>query len=82
MIPRNFSPEDLLRLRDMIQERLGQTVLDIHYKIRDEIRNYPALLTTTDVRSLSIFLLRCFRKVAVAGKVQLLFCGSWRSSVL
>ncbi|MCY7221271.1 heat-inducible transcriptional repressor HrcA [Streptococcus cristatus] len=77
MIPRNFLQEDLLRLRDMIQERfLGQTVLDIHYKIRTEIPQIiQRYFTTTDnVLDLfeHIFAQMFSEKVAVAGKVQLL----------
>ena len=77
MIPRNFLQDDLLRLRDMIQERfLGQTVLDIHYKIRTEspqiIQRY--FTTTDNVLDLfeHIFAQMFSEKVAVAGKVQLL----------
>ena len=77
MIPRNFLQEDLLRLRDMIQERfLGQTVLDIHYKIRTEIPQIiQRYFTTTDnVLDLfeHIFAQMFSEKVAVAGKLQLL----------
>ena len=77
MIPRNFLQEDLLRLRNMIQERfLGQTVLDIHYKIRTEIPQIiQRYFTTTDnVLDLfeHIFAQMFSEKVAVAGKVQLL----------
>ena len=77
MIPRNFLQDDLLRLRDMIQERfLGQTVLDIHYKIRTEIPQIiQRYFTTTDnVLDLfeHIFAQMFSEKVAVAGKVQLL----------
>lgn len=77
MIPRNFLQEDLLRLRDMIQERfLGQTVLDIHYKIRTEIPQIiQRYFTTTDnVLDLfeHIFAQMFVEKVALAGKVQLL----------
>ena len=77
MIPRNFLQEDLLRLRDMIQERfLGQTVLDIHYKIRTEIPQIiQRYFTTTDnVLDLfeHIFAQMFSEKVTVAGKVQLL----------
>ena len=77
MIPRNFLQEDLLRLRDMVQERfLGQTVLDIHYKIRTEIPQIiQRYFTTTDnVLDLfeHIFDQMFSEKVAVAGKVQLL----------
>lgn len=77
MIPRNFLQDDLLRLRDMIQERfLGQTVLDIHYKIRTEIPQIiQRYFTTTDnVLDLfeHIFAQMFSEKVAIAGKVQLL----------
>ena len=77
MIPRNFLQDDLLRLRDMIQERfLGQTVLDIHYKIRTEIPQIiQRYFTTTDnVLDLfeHIFAQMFTEKVAIAGKVQLL----------
>lgn len=77
MIPRNFLQDDLLRLRDMIQERfLGQTVLDIHYKIRTEIPQIiQRYFTTTDnVLDLfeHIFAQMFSEKVTVAGKVQLL----------
>lgn len=80
-IPRNFLQEDLLRLRDMIQERfLGQTVLDIHYKIRTEIPQIiQRYFTTTDnVLDLfeHIFGDMFAEKIVVAGKVNLLhFAG-------
>lgn len=50
MIPRNFLREDLDRLKALVQERfLGQTVLDIHYKIRTEIPQIiQRYFTTTD----------------------------------
>ena len=81
MIPKNFLQEDLLRLRDLIQERfLGQTVLDIHYKIRTEIPQIiQRYFTTTDnVLDLfeHIFEEMFAEKVAVAGKIHLLsFAG-------
>ena len=77
MIPRNFLQDDLLRLRDMIQERfLGQTVLDIHYKIRTEIPQIiQRYFTTTDnVIDLfeHIFKEMFNENIVVAGKVNLL----------
>lgn len=77
MIPRNFLKEDLLRLKDLIQESfLGQTVLSIHYKIRTEIPQIiQRYFTTTDnVLDLfeHIFAQMFEEKVAVAGKVKLL----------
>ena len=81
MIPRNFLQEDLHRLRDLVQERfLGQTVLDIHYKIRTEIPQIiQRYFTTTDnVLDLfdHIFNGMFEEKVVVAGKVNLLnFAG-------
>ena len=77
MIPRNFLQDDLLRLRDMIQERfLGQTVLDIHYKIRTEIPQIiQRYFTTTDnVMDLfeHIFKEMFNENIVVAGKVNLL----------
>lgn len=77
MIPRNFLQEDLHRLRDLVQERfLGQTVLDIHYKIRTEIPQIiQRYFTTTDnVLDLfdHIFNGMFEEKVVVAGKVNLL----------
>ncbi|MDS9122289.1 heat-inducible transcriptional repressor HrcA, partial [Streptococcus pneumoniae] len=50
MIPRNFLKEDLDRLKGLVRERfLGQTVLDIHYKIRTEIPQIiQRYFTTTD----------------------------------
>ncbi|KXT78020.1 heat-inducible transcriptional repressor HrcA [Streptococcus sp. DD13] len=76
-IPKNFLQEDLIRLRDMIQDRfLGQTVLDIHYKIRTEIPQIiQRYFTTTDnVLDLfdHIFSEMFEEKVVVAGKVNLL----------
>lgn len=80
-IPKNFLQEDLLRLRDLIQERfLGQTVLDIHYKIRTEIPQIiQRYFTTTDnVMDLfdHIFSDMFDEKVIVAGKVNLLSFAS------
>lgn len=77
MIPKNFLQEDLHRLRDLVQERfLGQTVLDIHYKIRTEIPQIiQRYFTTTDnVLDLfeHIFQDMFEEKVVVAGKVNLL----------
>ncbi|KXT73926.1 Heat-inducible transcription repressor HrcA [Streptococcus sp. DD10] len=77
LIPRNFLKEDLRRLRDLVQERfLGQTVLDIHYKIRTEIPQIiQRYFTTTDnVLDLfdHIFSEMFEEKVVVAGKVNLL----------
>ena len=44
VIPRNFLRGDLVQLKELIQDRfLGQTVLDIHYKIRTDSSDYPAL---------------------------------------
>ncbi len=50
MIPRNFLKEDLDRLKGLVRERfLGQTVLDIHCKIRTEIPQIiQRYFTTTD----------------------------------
>lgn len=77
VIPRNFLPEDLARLRDLVQDRfLGQTVLDIHYKIRTEI---PQIIqryfsVTDNVLDLFDHLFdQLFQEqVAIAGKVNLL----------
>ncbi|MGT2846068.1 heat-inducible transcriptional repressor HrcA [Streptococcus massiliensis] len=76
-IPKNFLQEDLLRLRDLIQERfLGQTVLDIHYKIRTEIPQIiQRYFTTTDnVLDLfeHIFAEMFAEKVQMSGKMHLL----------
>ena len=77
MIPRNFLQEDLLRLRDMVQERfLGQTVLDIHYKIRTEIPQIIQRYFTTTDNVMDLFehiFSDIFKEnVIVSGKVKLL----------
>ena len=77
VIPRSLLPEDLGRLRDLIRERfLGQTVLDIHYKIRTEI---PQILqryfsVTDNLLELFDHLFEPLfqEEVALAGKVNLL----------
>lgn len=77
VIPRNFLKEDLERLRDLIRERfLGQTVLDIHYKIRTEIPQIIQRYFTTTDNVLDLFehvFEAVFREeVVLAGKVNLL----------
>ena len=53
MIPRNFLREDLDRLKALVQERfLGQTVLDIHYKIRT---GKVGLLNFSDLKAYQFF---------------------------
>ena len=76
-IPRNFLQEDLARFTSIIQERfIGQTVLDIHYKIRTEIPQIIQRYFTTTDNVMDLFehiFKEMFREdVVVAGKVKLL----------
>lgn len=76
-IPKNFLPNDLVRLRSLVHERLlGQAVLDIHYKLRTEIPQViQRYFTTTDnVLALmeTIFQEIFKEKVFIGGKVNLL----------
>ena len=77
MIPRNFLREDLDRLKGLVRERfLGQTVLDIHYKIRTEIPQIiQRYFTTTDnvIQLFEHIFGDIFKEnVILSGKVQLL----------
>ena len=77
MIPRNFLKEDLDRLKGLVRERfLGQTVLDIHYKIRTEIPQIiQRYFTTTDnvIQLFEHIFGDIFKEnVILSGKVQLL----------
>ena len=77
MIPRNFLKEDLDRLKGLVKERfLGQTVLDIHYKIRTEIPQIiQRYFTTTDnvIQLFEHIFGDIFKEnVILSGKVQLL----------
>ena len=76
-IPKNFLPNDLVRLRSLVHDRLlNQKLLDIHYKMRTEIPQViQRYFTTTDnVLALMehIFLEIFQEKVFVGGKVSLL----------
>lgn len=76
-IPRNFLQEDLTRFKSIIQERfIGQTVLDIHYKIRTEIPQIIQRYFTTTDNVMDLFehiFKEMFKEdVVVAGKVKLL----------
>ena len=77
MIPRNFLRSDLIQLKELIQERfLGQTVLDIHYKIRTEIPQIIQRYFTTTDNVMDLFehiFSDIFKEnVIVSGKVKLL----------
>ena len=77
MIPRNFLRGDLIQLKELIQERfLGQTVLDIHYKIRTEIPQIIQRYFTTTDNVMDLFehiFSDIFKEnVIVSGKVKLL----------
>lgn len=77
MIPRNFLRDDLIQLKELIQERfLGQTVLDIHYKIRTEIPQIIQRYFTTTDNVMDLFehiFSDIFKEnVIVSGKVKLL----------
>ena len=77
MIPRNFLKEDLDTLKGLVRERfLGQTVLDIHYKIRTEIPQIiQRYFTTTDnvIQLFEHIFGDIFKEnVILSGKVQLL----------
>ena len=77
MIPRNFLREDLDRLKSLVRERfLGQTVLDIHYKIRTEIPQIIQRYFTTIDNVIQLFehiFGDIFKEnVILSGKVQLL----------
>ena len=77
MIPRNFLRGDLVQLKELIQDRfLGQTVLDIHYKIRTEIPQIIQRYFTTTDNVMDLFehiFSDIFREnVIVSGKVKLL----------
>lgn len=77
MIPRNFLRGDLVQLKELIQDRfLGQTVLDIHYKIRTEIPQIIQRYFTTTDNVLDLFehiFSDIFKEnVIVSGKVRLL----------
>lgn len=77
MIPRNFLRADLIQLKELIQERfLGQTVLDIHYKIRTEIPQIIQRYFTTTDNVMDLFehiFSDIFKEnVIVSGKVKLL----------
>ena len=77
MIPRNFLREDLDRLKGLVRERfLGQTVLDIHYKIWTEIPQIiQRYFTTTDnvIQLFEHIFGDIFKEnVILSGKVQLL----------
>ncbi len=77
MIPRNFLRGDLVQLKELIQDRfLGQTVLDIHYKIRTEIPQIIQRYFTTTDNVLDLFehiFDDIFKEnVILSGKVQLL----------
>ena len=77
MIPRNFLRGDLVQLKELIQDRfLGQTVLDIHYKIRTEIPQIIQRYFTTTDNVMDLFehiFSDIFKEnVIVSGKVKLL----------
>ena len=77
VIPRSLLPEDLERLRDLVRERfLGQTVLNVHYKIRTEIPQILQRYFTVTDNLLELFdhlFEPLFQEqVALAGKVNLL----------
>lgn len=77
MIPRNFLRGDLIQLKELIQERfLGQTVLDIHYKIRTEIPQIIQRYFTTTDNVMDLFehiFSDIFKEnIIVSGKVKLL----------
>ena len=77
MIPRNFLRGDLIQLKELIQERfLGQTVLDIHYKIRTEIPQIIQRYFTPTDNVMDLFehiFSDIFKEnVIVSGKVKLL----------
>ena len=84
MIPRNFLRGDLIQLKELIQERfLGQTVLDIHYKIRTEIPQIIQRYFTTTDNVMDLFehiFSDIFKEnVIVSGKVKLLNFSNLKS---
>lgn len=77
LIPKNFLPTDLERLRQLVHDRLvGQSVLDIHYKLRTEVPQViQRYFTTTDnVLALMEHLFQEVfeEKVFLGGKISLL----------
>lgn len=76
-IPKNLLPHDLGNLRSLVHERfLGQTVLNLHYKMRTEIPQVVQryFRTTDNILALMDHMLQeVFReKVFIGGKVNLL----------